>query len=248
MVKIMRIYAVKITDIDTEEINELCTLLEQEKKSQIERFKNKKDKLRALTAAILTRIIIAERLEPGNINIEFGKNQYGKPYLKGNSALYFNVAHSGDYVVGAFDEEPVGIDIEEIKDIDYEDIVKGFFTEGELHYIIDKDVPKSLIRFYEMWTLKESYIKFCGQGFSIDMQSFELNIDKHKIIKLFIAGRPQEHAFKTFKIGPSYKAAVCSLNKNIPDYVTMLEQNTLINKYLKLCVEQETNIKWGNQK
>jgi hypothetical protein len=49
------------------------------------------------------------------LQIEYGKN--GKPYLPDYPGIYFNISHSGDYVAVALSCHPVGIDVQEKREI-----------------------------------------------------------------------------------------------------------------------------------
>lgn len=232
----MEMYAVKISDISEEMLNELCLLIDSEKKSKVEKFVNKKDKIRTLIGEILIRTIIIENLNIDNKYIRFNKNQYGKPYLKEYPNFNFNISHSGDYVLCAVDDKPIGVDVEEKKSIEYEEIAKSFFTAKEFDYIVNGDLKSRLDRFYEIWTLKESYIKCCGQGLSIPLKSFSIEIDKYENIKGISNNEYKEHTFKLFDIELGYKMAVCSLNTEIPNNLIRLEQNCLINKYIEITL------------
>ncbi|MGO5065622.1 4'-phosphopantetheinyl transferase superfamily protein [Clostridium sporogenes] len=233
----MEIYMVKILDISEKKLNFICSLIDTQKRQVIEKFINKKDKIRSLVGEILVRTIIAQKLNISNGNIIFGKNQYGKPYLIDYPKFKFNISHSGSFVVCAIDSKSIGIDIEEVRNIEYEDIVKNFFSVSEFKYIIKQDVNCQLSKFYEMWVLKESYIKCCGQGLSIPLKSFSIDIEKYENIKVTINNEYKKHKFKIFDIDLGYKMAVCSLNNKISDNVISINQNTLINDYCKLALE-----------
>lgn len=92
-------------------------------------------------------------------------NNYGKPYI--DQINFFNLSHSGNYVICAFYKEEIGIDIEEIKELEIENF-KSIFTEQEKSYL--KASPKSLKDFFRFWTIKESVIKAEGKGLSIPLQ------------------------------------------------------------------------------
>ncbi|GFZ33236.1 4'-phosphopantetheinyl transferase [Clostridium zeae] len=233
----MEIYAVRIYDLSEERLTELCSLINLEKKNKIERFVNKKDKIRAIIGETLIRMIVIENLKLSNKYISFDKNQYGKPYLKDYPNINFNISHSGDYVLCAVDDSPIGVDVEEVKDIKYEEIAKSFFTTKESEYIISQDLKIQLDKFYEIWTLKESYIKCCGQGLSIPLKSFYLDLDQRENIKVVSNDKYTEHTFKVFNIELGYKVAVCSLNKEISNNIVRLDQNYLINKFTELCLK-----------
>ncbi|WP_241401874.1 4'-phosphopantetheinyl transferase superfamily protein [Clostridium beijerinckii] len=49
---------------------------------------------------------------------------------------------------------------------------------------IAQDLKFQLDMFYEIWTLKESFIKCCGQGLSRSLKLLSIEIDKFKNIKV----------------------------------------------------------------
>ncbi|GAA0120809.1 MULTISPECIES: 4'-phosphopantetheinyl transferase superfamily protein [Clostridium] len=230
----MDIYIVKISDVSEEQLNKLYLLIDSDKKHKIKKFINKEDKIRSLIGEILIRTLIIEEFKIDNSCIKFEKNQYGKPYLSEHPDFYFNISHSGEYVLCAIDNNPIGVDIEEVRAIEYEEISKSFFTINEFQYIINKELNSQLNRFYEIWTLKESYIKCCGEGLSIPLKSFTIEINQHKNIKVVHNAKYTEHIFKKFDVKENYKIAVCSLNKEISNNIIEVNQGSLINKYFRL--------------
>lgn len=117
-------------------------------------------------------------IHPGKIILK--KNKYGKLYLDKNCHqinLKFNLSHSGGIVVGAFVlENDIGIDIEKV-DKDISNIVRRFFSPEEKEYISiisnNNPYPKRLLS-YQIWTLREAYIKAKGFGLNIPLSSFSV--------------------------------------------------------------------------
>lgn len=158
--------------------------------------------------------------------------------LEGYPKFNFNISHSGDFVVCAIDDENVGIDIEKENYIKFANIAKDYFTISEFNYIVKQDLDDKLSKFYEIWTLKESYIKCCGQDLSIPLKSFSINIDEYGNIKVTINNKHKGHIFKTFKIDSDYKIAICSLNKDISNTIIMINQNNLIYNYYRFYLDK----------
>lgn len=232
----MYIYAVKLEDIDCLEINNISFLLPIYKRQKINRLINKKDKIRTLIGEILIRTIILKELKIKHDNIQFDKNKYGKPYLSGYKDFNFNISHSGDFVVCVIDEKPIGVDIEQEKLIEHKEIAGNFFTEGEYKYISKGDLDTQIRKFYDIWTLKESYIKCCGTGLSMKLNSFSISIDTDKNISV---DSSDEYAFKIFNQLSGYKMSVCSLNKEISQNIKIINQDDLINKFYKLALQEK---------
>lgn len=88
----------------------------------------------------------------------FTENADGKRLLETGD---INLSHSGNYVVCAYDNAPVGVDIQKIVR-DKSGIAKRFFSEEEAAWIQkQKDTD---LAFTRMWTWKESYAKQKGTG------------------------------------------------------------------------------------
>jgi 4'-phosphopantetheinyl transferase len=122
------------------------------------------DRLRSLAAGLLLERAL------GNREILYG--EYGKPYVDGGP--YFSVSHSGDYAILAVDDEPVGVDIEQWSDVDYVALSRVSFHKDECERV---ECEPSARTFFDIWTLKESYIKLLGTGFSEDMTGFCVNVE-----------------------------------------------------------------------
>ena len=223
----MKIYAVKIEDICDENLHRLSLKTGNDVRKRIERFVYKEDKQRTLMGQILIREIIAQQLEMRNEDIVFQKNDYGKPYLENHEKFHFNISHSGDMVVCAVHDKPVGIDIEQMLHIDdYLEIAKDYFTEREIAYIA-KNEDARLSRFYELWTLKESYIKCHGKGLSIPLKSFSIDI-ADEAVSVIVNGKRSNYLFKSFNIAPDYKVALCISDGVIPNDLIWVNQSELI--------------------
>lgn len=144
-----------------------------EKKSRIQKYRHNDDALRSLFGDILLRTMICKSNNLRNHNLSFLYNSYGKPYSN-STYMKFNVSHSGEWVVCAIYNSEVGIDIEEIKEIDYLRLSKRYFSEKEVSNLFNYPPHKQLLNFYKSWTLKESFIKNIGTGLSTPLPSFSI--------------------------------------------------------------------------
>ena len=84
---------------------------------------------------------------------------YGKPFLKDDD-FYFNISHSGKWLVCAVYDEEIGIDIQQLN---YNKL--GLFEElYQKVELIDKLDYHKLVYCTAIWTIKESYFKLVGTG------------------------------------------------------------------------------------
>jgi 4'-phosphopantetheinyl transferase, cesP len=105
-------------------------------------------------------------------------DKYGKPFVS-ESSICFNVSHSGEFAVIIFDSTSVGVDIEIMKDLDFETILKEFATEFEMQQFYKSSSHQKF--FYQLWTLKESYFKCKGTGIT-NLKEIEFFISDAVII------------------------------------------------------------------
>ena len=135
------------------------------------RFKFEKDRHRKLASVLLLRLLVKKIL--GLSEFTVSKNAYGKPFLKDYSDFHFNLSHSGDWVVGVVSDRPVGIDIEQIRQMKNSmDVAKRFFSEKEYAFLVETEEKSRVDLFYDIWTKKESLIKAVGKGLSISLKTF----------------------------------------------------------------------------
>ena len=156
-------------------LEELYSYISKEKIKKIRKYKKVEDIYRSAIGEALIRMIIIRKFGLNNKEINFSFNKYGKPFIKKISNFYFNISHSGEWVVCGIGKTPLGIDIEKIDQLDI-NIAKHFFSKQEYNDIYHKKNDR-LEYFYSIWTLKESYIKALGKGLHIPLNSFTIKIN-----------------------------------------------------------------------
>ena len=107
----------------------------------------------------------------------FTRNQYGKPAIsnaQNSASLYFNLSHSAEKVVLAVSRFPdIGVDVEcARKPRRVAAIAQRYFSNKEAAQLLILPEGQQQSRFYDLWTLKEAYIKACGMGLAIPLQHF----------------------------------------------------------------------------
>lgn len=207
-------------------------LLQQLTKKRIEVFfsyKRESDQLRCLAVGLLLDAILGKKSED-----TFLYNSYGKPFLPQGG--YFNLSHAGEYAVLAVSDSLIGVDIEEHVIFDYTSIAEMAFHPDELEII--SHANDKAHTFYGLWTLKESYIKYLGTGFSLDPSSFSISLTRaeaflKKAPKDTMPVLPANYSFQNeppigvnflrFTCYPNYSLSICSQKKQ---EITSIEEIT----------------------
>lgn len=151
--------------------NTLMNYVSFDKQQRIKQFYFEQDAYNCLLSDVLVRMEICRISNLTNNQLEFSTNKYGKPFLKNYPNIHYNISHTKNYIACVISDEPVGIDIEFIQPIEL-NIIKSFFTFDEVHYIMNSN--DSINRFFEIWTKKESLIKFEGKGLHQSLLSFSV--------------------------------------------------------------------------
>lgn len=96
---------------------------------------------------------------------------YHRPYF--DNGLDFNIAHSGNTVICCgSDNGRIGIDVEEVKEIDLDDYT-DYFTPNEWGNI--NRHPNKFDGFYDFWTRKEAILKAIGTGFHTPLSTVDIS-------------------------------------------------------------------------
>ena len=132
------------TDLGKKHFRFLLENVSVGQKEKALRYANEIDQIRSLLSSYLKNQLSREELL---------KNENGKPYF--TNGPYFNISHSGRYVLMAVSTSEIGVDIEEVKYKDMSSLVR-IFNEAEAKMI------KEHSDFYYLWCAKESLIKCMG--------------------------------------------------------------------------------------
>jgi 4'-phosphopantetheinyl transferase len=156
-----------------DEFDRLISLVSPERRKRISRFLRDEDAHRALLGEVLARAEISSITGLRNSQLNFGVGEYGKPYLTNNPHLKHNISHSGKYIVCAVSSNSVGIDVEMMSGVN-RGIAERFFAPDEAEYVDLRSEEERRERFYQIWTMKESHVKWEGLGLSKPLASFSV--------------------------------------------------------------------------
>ncbi len=213
----MKIYAV---EVNTMPFLPMLERLPFDIQIQINRFRKREDALKKLYSELMIRKLIKEMLCIKDEDINICKNLYGKPFLDGHPNFHYNISHSASFAICAIANSPIGIDIEQITKIDL-DVATEYFTQQEINYIFNCPFSEQRNAFFELWTLKESYIKQIGMGLSINLNDFSMiksNFEWHVVSDLYGTNL----FFHQYNFMNQYEIAVCSETNNFPENIIFL--------------------------
>lgn len=111
-------------------------------------------------------------------SFEFERNASGKPSLrnaKGELAsLHFNLSHSVELIACVVSRSgKVGVDIEPLQHENaMVEMADHYFSQPEINSLRELDDAEQALRFSQIWTLKEAFVKARGEGLSLPLDSF----------------------------------------------------------------------------
>lgn len=164
-----------ISQVNSDVYAKLYLAASPERKAKADRYRQSEDAVRCVAADALLRYAVLQRYGPA-LEFTVGHNPYGKPYITNIDGFYYNISHSGRWVVIGYGDCEIGIDVEKINiDARKELIARRYFTEVEQNYIFSAaDDQGQTQRFFQVWTAKESYIKYLGTGLATSLNSFSV--------------------------------------------------------------------------
>lgn len=208
----IKIYISDTAALDNCEVFEYYkNMVDDTRKSKIEKCRNEEDKKRSLLAGYLIQVGVREWIGeesglqnamPLSLAYTYGEN--GKPYLMNVGNLHFSLSHSGSYVVAAFSEHEVGIDIQHHKPMK-EKIAERFFSQEDNALLKQLEATGDGEGFYRIWAIKEAYMKLTGEGLRQGLHTTML--EKGRIVRKNGSGGA---FFKSFDELEHYSIAVCS--------------------------------------
>ena len=119
---------------------------------------------------------------------DFAYNAYGKPFLKAEPQIFFNVSHNSELMVVAVTSAgELGIDVElkRRKIINPRLIAAKFFHEFEITEL--NNSADLLATFMQLWVIKEAFVKMHGRGIAYGLKRFY--VARHRATIVAVDGR-----------------------------------------------------------
>jgi 4'-phosphopantetheinyl transferase len=129
---------------------------------------------------------------------EFGYNPDGKPFLTNYPGVYFNLSHCHDAVACFLSDSEVGVDIETVCEYD-DELATAICNEEEYRLVTaSSDLVLRAMIFTELWTRKESVVKWRGTGIDGDPKEIltgNSTDDQAGDFQLFSVYYPEENLY-----------------------------------------------------
>jgi len=102
-------------------------------------------------------------------NCPMVRTDKGKPFFATDPGVHFSISHSKEYWACVVSDGPVGLDLQYHKQGRLEQIPPRFFHPQEVAWLENQESPAA---FFDVWTAKESYVKWTGDGIDRHFKAF----------------------------------------------------------------------------
>ena len=141
-------------------------LLSEQRRLQALKFKHEQGRKTCAMAYLL----LCEALRQEYVITElpvFEYGEHGKPFIVGRPDIHFNFSHCREAVICAVSDQPVGVDVESIREYK-ESLARYTMNDQELEQIARAERPD--VEFIRLWTMKEAVLKLSGRGIVDDLK------------------------------------------------------------------------------
>ncbi|UXI70706.1 4'-phosphopantetheinyl transferase superfamily protein [Tahibacter amnicola] len=161
-------------------------LLSTEERQRHDRYVFDYLKLEYLVTRALCRGVLSRYAATLPSEWTFVANEYGRPEIAAihdTGDLRFNLSNSRSLVACLVGREvDAGVDVERCERLtDIAGIAEHHFSPTEVEALFALPESERQNRFFQYWTLKESYIKARGMGLSIPLDQFSFALDGDSI-------------------------------------------------------------------
>ena len=169
--------------LSSDQIQQFSQLLSADEWQRAQRFHFDRDREYFIAGRGILRTILSRYLTMEPSQIEFCYGHHGKPSLAdacGKPSLRFNLSHSaGLALYGITRDRQVGVDIEQVRPVEAEQLAQRFFSAREYTVINSLPSQQQQTAFFQLWTCKEAALKATGEGIAgLDQVEVSLGIEK----------------------------------------------------------------------
>ncbi|MBQ3928783.1 MAG: 4'-phosphopantetheinyl transferase superfamily protein [Clostridia bacterium] len=191
------IYLFEGTDnIEINFVDTAAAALNRQRTEKIRQYRSPNDKINGTIVYLLLRYALKKEFgitEPP----ELVYRKRGKPYLKHHNDIYFNFSHCKNAAACVVSHAETAIDIIDIRTVQ-KSTARHVCSPEELQ-MLDQcdDYDRSFLR---LWTQKECYAKWDGQGLALD---FSRLTDSLPVIKSMIHHETEQYIMTCYSCEPA---------------------------------------------
>ena len=237
---------------DIELLERYRALLSAEERAQEQKFHFAEDAHRFLLTRALVRTVLSRYVDMAPAQWAFGKNASGKPFVSNTHAaaaqLQFNVSHTkGLVVLGVSTDAALGVDAEcvggrseRMAPMALMELAEATFSATELQafslFAGLATQQQQEERFFQHWTLKESYTKARGLGLAIPLKrvGFAFLPPRRVQLSLDAALKDRADAWNVWQFRPTAEhwVAVCAERRGAePQQLRWCKTVPLVSEY-----------------
>jgi 4'-phosphopantetheinyl transferase len=188
-----------------------------EERERQQRFRFEKHRHQFLVSHALVRVVLSRYVPLPPAHWRFSTNAYGRPEIRdgeGLPPLRFNLSHTDGMAVCAVAlDVDVGADVENAaRPGQTVELADSFFSPSEARALRAQPPDRQRERFFDYWTLKESYIKARGAGLSLPLDQFAFHLEPGQPPRITFDTRmqddPEAWQFVQVRLSPEHPAAV----------------------------------------
>lgn len=212
----LRLYYTRLSDTEAFSDHFFYPYISRETRNKLMDYKNAKVRREKLTGESMLRILLQRIGGQPAKSWKVVRGECGKPYLTGTPVpLFFNLSHSGDYVVCAIGDREMGVDIQKLGQGKLE-VARRFFHPEEIRELEKWTGREQRDLFYRFWAIKESFLKYTGQGLSASLSAFRVVFFQGRAT-VYQGGDELPVQVSACKIAPDYMCFVCSGTSESPE-------------------------------
>jgi 4'-phosphopantetheinyl transferase len=167
--------------MDDSALASAVALLSSDERARHERIRTTSDRDEYAIAHALLRSTLSEVGDRPPTAWQFAAGPFGKPALSDPaSPLSFNLSHARGLVACAVAASAdVGLDVEPItRATNWRGIASRYFSCAERDEIDRLEPARQAARFFELWTLKEAFVKALGVGLSQPLSAITFSAEQ----------------------------------------------------------------------
>jgi 4'-phosphopantetheinyl transferase len=178
---------------------DLPDILSPEECARMVRFLSPRKQVEFGSTRYALRHILARYLALAPQDVPISLGQHGKPQLSppvlAQHGLHFNLSHCARLALCLLARDrQVGVDVEVMKpERPMDALARRFFAPAEAETLAALPPEWYTRGFYRCWTAKEAYVKALGKGLHLPLDSFSVDADPRRPLRLLNGAHQDEN-------------------------------------------------------